>query len=402
MILRCPHCRQKNRLPDDLVLNGEYRCRNCGQILFGATAVTASDRPAAKPAAAPRPAGRFSDAELRRRLRAVKRPRPLVLFNAAYVLVLLALSLSNALGPELWWGGSLNLYLPQWLWALPGVLLLPLTFRADRRVAVVPLLALLWVFGPVMGFCPHWPASPDTPEAGGTGSRLRVMTYNVKWGGRDGGAVVADIRAFHPDLIQFQDSDGVMDGEIGRALAGWNVRRSGQYLVASHLPLPELESRDVSFAGSDHHCVRYLLRVGTADVAVYDVHLLSPRGGLVSVRHHEVAGLVGNAGQRQEEAAHLAGYVRAEPGPTIVTGDLNAPVQSLVCRQLFDAGLRDAFSEAGSGYGYSYGAFTGVHVPYVRIDHVLVSRQWRVRYCWVGNAEGSDHRPVVADLVLKE
>ena len=316
------------------------------------------------------------------------------------MLVLLALSVSNAAGPELWWGGSLNLYLPQWLWALPGVFLLPLTFRAGRRLAFIPLLALLWVFGPLMGFCPHWPVSPDAPAAPAGGTRLRVMTYNVKWGSRDGGAIVADIRALHPDLIQFQDSDGVMDGAIGRALAGWNVRRSGQYLVASHLPLPALESRDISYDGSDHHCVRYLLQVGPSQVAVYDVHLLSPRGGLVSVRHHEIGGLVGNTGARLEEAARLAGYVRAESIPTLLTGDLNAPVQSLACRPLFDAGLRDAFSEAGSGYGYSYGAFTGVHVPYVRIDHVLVSRQWQVHQCWVGNAQGSDHRPVIADLEL--
>ncbi len=410
MILRCPRCHQKNRLPDDLVLNGEYLCR-CGQILFGATATDKplSPLPPLRPTAGPiarpavktafRSAGRFNAAELRRRLRAVK-PRPLVLINAAYVLVLAALSLSNAVGPELWWGGSLNLYLPQWLWALPGVILLPLTFWANRKWAAIPFLTLLWVFGPIMGFCPHWPASPDAISGGGAGGRLRVMTYNVKWGTRDSGAVVTDIRAFHPDLIQFQDSERVMDGEIGRALVGWNVRRSGQYLVASHLPLPELESRDISYDGSDHHCVRCLLQVGTSQVAVYDVHLLSPRDGLVSVRHHEIGGLVGNTGNRLEEAARLGAYLQAEPGPTIVTGDLNAPVQSLACRRLFDAGLRDAFSEVGSGYGYSYGAFTGVQMPYVRIDHVLVSRQWQVRHCWVGNAQGSDHRPVIADLVL--
>ena len=411
MILRCPRCHQKNRLPDDLVLNGEYLCRNCGQILFGATAEDRpgtpppprpTARPAVKPSARPtaRTGGRFTDAELRRRLRVAK-PRPLVLINAAYALALLVLSVSNAAGPELWWVGSLNLYLPQWLWALPGVLLLPLTFRVDRKLALVPLLALVWVFGPLMGFGLHWPVSPDAPDTGGgTGARLRVMTYNVKWGERDAAAIVADIHTFHPDLVQFQDSQEVMNGEVGTALAGWNVRRSGQYLVASRLPLPELESRDFSFAGSDHHCVRYLLHLGAADVAVYDVHLLSPRGGLESVRHRDVGGLVGNAGDRLEEAAHLAAYVRAEPGPTLLTGDLNAPVQSLVCRRLFDAGLRDAFSEAGSGYGYSYGAFTGVRIPYVRIDHVLVSRQWQVRHCWVGNAQGSDHRPVIADLVL--
>ena len=306
----------------------------------------------------------------------------------------------NAEGPEGWWLGSLNLYLPQWLWALPALALAPLTWRLARRWAWAPLLGLAWVLGPLMGLCAHPPASPDGPRPGPAQGHLRVMTYNVKWSSRDGGAIVSDIQRFRPDLIQMQDSGGVLQGVLGRALAGWNVRVDGQYLVASRLPLPPLQPRDLSYPGAQHHGVRYTLRVGPADVAVYDVHLLSPRGGLMAVRHRQMEGMEGNADQRLWEAGRLAGYVAAEPGPTLVTGDLNAPVQSLVCRRLFAAGLRDAFSEAGSGYGYTYGAYTRVGAPYVRIDHVLASRGWRVAGCWVGNTEGSDHRPVIADLVL--
>lgn len=323
------------------------------------------------------------------------------LLNLIYLAALFALALTNAAGPEGWGLGSLNLYLPQWLWALPAMILVPLTWRLARRWAWVPAAALLWVLGPGMGLCWHWgwPASPDGPSAGP--NRLRVMTYNVKWSGRDGGAIVRDIALFRPDLIQMQDAGGVMAGAIGGALAGWNVRTDGQYLVASRLPLAGLEARDISFPGSTpHHCVRYLLRLGGADVTVYDVHLLSPRMGLMSVRQHQTAGMEGNAEQRLFEAGRLADYVTAEPGPTLVTGDLNAPVQSLVCRRLFGAGLRDAFSEAGFGYGYTYGAYTRVGHPYVRIDHILAGRRWRVQDCWVGNAAGSDHCPVIADLTL--
>ena len=324
------------------------------------------------------------------------------LLNLSYLMLLLVLAITNAAGPEEWGLGSLNLYLPQWLWALPIVFLVPATWWLARRWAWVPVIPLLWVLGPGMGLCWHWgwPASPGDSTAGGA-SRLRVMTYNIKWGRRDEAAIVRDIETFRPDLIQMQDAGGVTDGAIGRALAGWNVRTDGQYLVASRLPLPTLEARDISFPNSTpHHCVRYLLRVGGADVTVYNVHLLSPRAGLVSVRQHQTEGMEGNAEQRLVEEARLADYVAAEPGPTLVTGDLNAPVQSLVCRRLFGAGLRDAFSEAGFGYGYTYGGYTRVGHPYVRIDHILVSRRWRVQHCWVGNAAGSDHCPVIADLTL--
>lgn len=384
MIIRCPRCRRKNRLPDTLQLSGVYRCSECQETLFGAET-----------------SGKSAGKSVPKRLQ--KPPLALTLLNAAYLLVLLVLTLSNATGPEGWWLGSLNLYLPQWIWALPAAVILPLTFGFARRWAWVPLLALLWVLGPVMGFCWHWglPAGSDAPRPAVSGVRLRVMTYNVKGGRHDGAAVVRDIRAFHPDLIQFQDSEDVLKGPVGVALAGWNVRVSGQYVVASPSPISELEPRDISYAGgTPHHCVRYLLQVGRTQVAVYDVHLLSPRLGLISVRHRKIGGIVGNTEARLQEAVHLADYVRQETGPTLVTGDLNAPVQSLVCRGLFAAGLRDAFSESGYGYGYSYGAFTPVGHSYVRIDHILASRQWQFENCWVGNEIGSEHCPVIADLVL--
>ena len=100
-------------------------------------------------------------------------------------------------------------------------------------------------------------------------------------------------------------------------------------------------------------------------------------------------------GARLQEADELAGWLRQEHEPTLQTGHLNAPLQSLFCR-LCGVGLRDAFAEAGRGYGYTYGGYT----PYVRIDHILVSRQWQVENCSAGSAAGSDHCPVIADLTL--
>ena len=384
MIIQCPHCRRKNRLPDTPQGKGEYRCSNCQETLVGTRDVRTPSLPAWLRAAAPRG----------------WRQVTAIVLNLAFLLALLVLSLTNAAGPEGWWLGSFNLYLPQWLWALPAVVLVPLTWAMARRLTWVPLAGLLWVLGPVMGLCWHWgwPTSPGTPPAGV--GRLRVMTYNVKGGSRDAGAIVRDIAAFHPDLIQMQDAGGVAQGIIGKALADWNVRVDGQYLVASRLPLPPLEARDISYPGSNHHCIRYTLHVGGAEVVVYDVHLLSPRLGLVSVRHRQTGAMEGNAGERLFEAGRLADYVGAEIEPTLVTGDLNAPEQSLVCRRLFGSGLRDAFSEAGFGYGYTYGGYTRVGQSYVRIDHILVGHQWQVEHCWVGNAAGSDHCPVIADLTL--
>jgi endonuclease/exonuclease/phosphatase (EEP) superfamily protein YafD len=63
--------------------------------------------------------------------------------------------------------------------------------------------------------------------------------------------------------------------------------------------------------------------------------------------------------------------------------------------------LRDAFSSAGRGYGYTHGHSTRLGFSFLRIDHVLLSPEIGVADCFVGQKEASDHRPVIADLLLQ-
>ena len=118
----------------------------------------------------------------------------------AYALTLALIELSRRVGPEQWWLTCLNLYLPQAVWALPGVLLLLLAFAIDRRLALVLALCVLWVLGPLMGLAVVFKRATAPPE-----QRLRVMTYNVKYGLGDVRGVAAEILAADPDLLLLQD-----------------------------------------------------------------------------------------------------------------------------------------------------------------------------------------------------
>jgi len=84
----------------------------------------------------------------------------------------------------------------------------------------------------------------------------------------------------------------------------------------------------------------------------------------------------------------------------IVGGDLNAPPASLASRTLTDSGLVDAFAAGGRGYGYTFGHSLRLRRSFLRLDRILVSRHFAVVAAHVGSATGSDHRPVIADLVL--
>jgi vancomycin resistance protein VanJ len=340
-----------------------------------------------------------------RATRVVKPPRPgrpsrrLLLATGLYAACIAAILLSYAIGPERWSLTGLNLYLPQWIWALPGGVLTAWYFARARRWIAVPLVLLMLVFGPVMGLCLHF---IHTGPPSVSGVRLRVMTYNVKWARRDAQAIENDIARYRPDLILMQDAGNTTGGELGRYLQGWNVLAVDQYVIASHLPLSSMDVRWISYPEHNHRVERCLLRAGGRDIVVYSCHLATPRWALTGMKHPRsgLATLRANLDFRVHESERLALQVLGETLPVVLCGDLNAPEPSLVCRHLTRAGLTDAFGAAGAGYGYTYGATTRLGHAYVRIDHIMVSHQWQVLNCWVGNAEGSDHRPVFADIYL--
>ncbi len=331
-----------------------------------------------------------------------RRPGPLLtVCTLVYAAVLSAVTLMNIVGPERWWLGSLNLYVPQVVWAAPFAVILPWYLIRSRTWLWVPLLMAAWVFGPIMG----WSWGPARLAPRPQGVPLRVLTYNVKWGARDAEAVLANISDADPDVILMQDAAYSLDIRLtALKKPRWNIVQLAQYIILSRYPISDARAQWLT-KSHRHEFLRCVLHVGARSVTLFDVHLLTPRSALDSVKDngaHGAGDVEENATSRELEALGLAETVRAVKGPLVLTGDLNAPVQSRVCQVLFRSGLRDAHSEAGWGYGYTYGQSTAVHSPFVRIDHILVSPQWTVRNCREGDARGSDHSPVVADLLLPD
>jgi endonuclease/exonuclease/phosphatase (EEP) superfamily protein YafD len=76
-------------------------------------------------------------------------------------------------------------------------------------------------------------------------------------------------------------------------------------------------------------------------------------------------------------------------------GDFNLPVDSSIYGQVWNH-YHDAFSQGGWGWGYTkWTSWYGI-----RIDHILYEKAWACTKCWVGPNIGSDHLPLVADLVF--
>ncbi len=333
----------------------------------------------------------------------------LLAINATYITLIAALTLLNRVGPDRFWMAALNFYLPQLIWAFPGLLLAPLTFRYARLWAMLPVAGILWVLGPVMGW--HWSWQPRSAVA-----VLRVMTWNIKYGNCDMTPLIAELKRSRPDIMLFQDAPNIGSGPLTDYLSGWQVVNRGQYVVASRYPLSAVQLHELPYQEEKGESfLRCVVRVGSRNISIYNVHFKTPRWSLNAFRKassgawyipQAVDLFEGNVQTRILQAERVAEFLGQERGDCIVAGDFNSPDQSLVCEIIRSAGFADAFTQSGRGYGYTYGhnvlqyRVPSIRASWMRIDHIMTTSGLRAQRCWVGTRQASDHRPVTAEFLL--
>jgi endonuclease/exonuclease/phosphatase (EEP) superfamily protein YafD len=309
-----------------------------------------------------------------------------------------------------WWIELLQ-YVPFPAFLLPALLAFALSWRLGWAWRAVAGGALLLVLTVVMGF------AFGRADAGAV--PLRMMTYNIKAYRADTQPAIADalareIEQRQPDLLVMQDASALAGSRriandlapVAESLfAGRHVYARDQYVVVSRHPLRDCRTGDLSFRGQPHVYLRCTVLVDGREVDLVTAHLLSPRSGLNATRHEGPDGIDDwqrNFDDRLAQSRKLAADVALpRRRPLILAGDLNAPETSPVIRTLLAQGLRDAFSSAGRGYGYTHGHALRLGISFLRIDHILVSPEIGVADAFAGGADGSEHRPVIADLLLR-
>ncbi len=303
-----------------------------------------------------------------------------------YALSLVVLCLIMNVMGDRWWLATLVLFGPRWIWAIPLGLLVPAA-AWRRRMALVPLAAgLLLVVCPIMGLR----ASRSRTPAPGSFT-VRALTCNIEGSAADLEALASEIETAAADLVFLQE--GKADRLSPRLQSeGWSIRGT----IASRYPVIGMERLDGTALGADGSVDRFDIAFPGAVVHVFNVHLESPRDGLEAVIGERLAGipaLRAVIALRDRQSATARRWIGRSAGPILIAGDFNMPVQSAIYRRYW-ASYANAFSETGSGFGYS--KFTRWHG--IRIDHLLGGPGWRPIRCRVAADVGSDHRPVVADF----
>lgn len=302
---------------------------------------------------------------------------------------------------------ELSRYLPFFVLLLPSLAAVVASFWLGRAwvAASVVNLALLLTLG--MGL--QWNTGVGGAE------RVRVMTYNVKVSDaahqRDRVQSLAlEVARYDPDILVMQDACGLVNARRDPALPSDavfglpHVYAVGQYVVASRFDLHDCGPGPTGANDDNHQYVRCQVDARGVAMRLITTHFQSPREGLNAARREGLDGADdwrGNYALRLAQARALAGDLAGSRGPLVVAGDLNAVESSPVIQTLLGSGLRDAFSSAGRGYGHTHGHSLRPRHDFLRIDHILVSPEVGVMDSFVGQSNASDHRPVIADLVLR-
>ncbi|MDG4808668.1 endonuclease/exonuclease/phosphatase family protein [Micromonospora sp. WMMD1120] len=265
---------------------------------------------------------------------------------------------------------------------------------------------------------------------------LRVMTWNIRTGGRDRGGVdrldgvVRVVDAQAPDVLALQelrgfDSDGLMADVADRVGMTPHLARScvGQPVAVLVRPPYRLLDAGTLRRPFHHAAARVVVATAAGPLTVLGAHLYPYSGG-----------------RRQMEVDWLVAALRRAPGPlTLVAGDLNSldpavdhtarlaglpalyrrrhlrrrggAVDTRAVARLLDAGLvdlwpaRNADAPEADGHtvptGLGGAEFAGMRLDYLLASPALAQRAGACRVVRDdGAGTASDHYPVIADLDL--
>jgi endonuclease/exonuclease/phosphatase (EEP) superfamily protein YafD len=255
-----------------------------------------------------------------------------------------------------------------------------------RRWRLCVLSGVAWL----IAFCPS-PLSliPRHPPPI-VGSHLRLMSMNLKYTHADPELIVDQIRRFNPDVLLVEDYTPFAESALARHLGSDYPHRCLKPNFLEGLAIYSrrpFEGEPTEIFTDEVRQMRGVIKLDGSPLVIYLEHPFSPRS---------LQRIIGN----RRATAYIAQEVMSEQDPVIVAGDFNFTSSTPNAEALQAAGLRDAFDLAGHGRGSTWPVEPRWlrWLPGFRIDHVYVSRSLSCKQFFVGEYDGSDHPPIVADV----
>jgi len=308
----------------------------------------------------------------------------------------------------------LRTFLPRWPWPLallnnflpfffaPLLLTLPFAMLTRSKKTLVTSLVVLSLFAVLYG--PFF--LPRLRPAGASGDEtLAVMSFNIYYNHPDPEQAIAAIAAENADIVALQELLPFTAELLRQRLSDrypYMVLEPGLSSTGLLSRYPILHSEWFQPAGVGRPTIHAVLDVNGRPLHVLSVHPPPPSLSHRPGRWLPVVpdGFSDEGGERQ--VAGIARRVAAMDGPVLALGDFNMTDQTPAYARMTPL-LKDAFREAGWGFGFTFphGERVGrlpLPGPLVRLDYVFHSDDLYAGRAQVRCRGGSNHCYLVVQL----
>lgn len=298
--------------------------------------------------------------------------------------------------------------------ALVNLLLLIIGAFRKRLSLLIPLLVLLPSIFVINQF-----VKVGNEEKAYVGDHVKVLTYNVgryEAGARNLTSVqsAASIRSFikeqDADIVCLQEVKVDSIASLDKILPEYPFRSYylfqgkeyfGNVTLSKHRIV---ENRAVKFEGSTNLCLKSDIQIGERLLSIYNCHLESNSISFTTlIKRLNNENFFSDEIVGMHEKLRDATLRRATQVRTLLTVESESNQPSLVCGDLNDTPLsytyynlsqrkKDSFVEAGSGFSSTYSKLW----PLLRIDYILLPKEYQVDRHEVKRIPYSDHYPVAA------
>ncbi len=333
-----------------------------------------------------------------------------------------ALSVLNAIGvltlyiliafvSERWWVSAALTFVPRLPFAVPSVILLAMTLWLLPRWSIVNGLSSIVALVFMAGLCAPVDRDPLPEDASKV---ITVLTCNVQDCQSYPDKLLDEFQRIDPDVLVLQEV-GLCE-LIGQLYTGYHIVDRGEYWIVSRYPVQQIgELRTPTVFGKSGRLTATLFEVDhpSGTFQVVNIHCHTARWGLNELELDSV--FTGDGVDafesfqelREIELNGLAEYceMAANRMPTLFAGDFNTPSSSSMFTDLRSE-YRSAYESAGWGYGYTSPCNTTSrwpnNTPWLRIDHILLTKEWALHSAAIGHTNGSDHRLMWAEVSLRD
>jgi len=293
--------------------------------------------------------------------------------------------------------------MPVWAWGGAGLLLSCSAFYF-LRASLSLILTGIWAMTILLiadeaksltNFSKETPL-PGSPAAWQGTPVIRLVTLNCA--GYEFGDPAQDLAAWEPDVLLLQEVSPLQVKSIADTLYGG--RGDYRFHDTSGIVTRWKIKREVRNATYRDQQVTVLDPAGH-EIEVVNLHLTSAATDLSlwnrgTWREHQ------NVRQKRAQELSVALQLLEQTSPfpqraTLLGGDFNSPASDPVHLQLA-RDFTDAFNAAGTGWGDTFQR----RIPILRLDCLYSTSQFTPIRCRAFTTRHSDHRMVVADLILRQ